>query len=70
MTSLEEIKKVEELTEWANTMVCVKKQTSDLHVCMDPKDLNTKKKKGHYQIQAEIALLPNISATCMIKHMK
>ncbi|KAI3359277.1 hypothetical protein L3Q82_002792 [Scortum barcoo] len=31
-------------------MVCVTKQTGDLRVCMDPKDLNANIKREHYQI--------------------
>lgn len=36
MTSLGVIKRIEEPTEWVNSMVCVRKQNGDLHVCMDP----------------------------------
>lgn len=43
------IKKVEEPTEWVNSMVCVKKQTGVLRLCMDPKDLNANIKREHYQ---------------------
>lgn len=50
MTALGVIKKVEEPTEWVNSMVCVKKQSSDLRLCMDPKDLNANIKREHYQI--------------------
>lgn len=50
MTSLGVIKKVEEPTEWVNSMVCVKKPNGDLRVCMDPKDLNANIKREHYQI--------------------
>ena len=50
MTSLGVIKKVEEPTEWVNSMVCVTKQSGDLRVCLDPKDLNANIKREHYQI--------------------
>ncbi len=50
MTTLGVIKKVEEPTEWVNSMVCVKKQSGYLPVCMDPKDLNANIKREHYQI--------------------
>ncbi|KAG5840903.1 hypothetical protein ANANG_G00193720 [Anguilla anguilla] len=50
MTSLGVIKKVEEPTEWVNSIVCVKKPTGDLRVCMDPKDLNANIKREHHQI--------------------
>ncbi len=50
MTSLGVIKKMEEPTDWVNSMVCVKKKNGDLRVCMDPQDLNANIKKEHCQI--------------------
>ncbi|KAL0150957.1 hypothetical protein M9458_053744 [Cirrhinus mrigala] len=40
MTTLGVIKRIQEPTDWVNSMVCVKKKNGDLRVCMDPKDLN------------------------------
>lgn len=50
MTTLGVIKKVEEPTDWVNSMVCAKKKNGDLRVCMVPKDLNENIKREHYQI--------------------
>ncbi|KAI2646810.1 Transposon Tf2-9 polyprotein [Labeo rohita] len=50
MTTLGVIKRIQEPTDWVNSMVCVKKKNGDLRVCMDPKDLNDKIKREHYQI--------------------
>ena len=50
MTSLGVKKKVEEPTEWVNSMVCVRKPNGDLRICKDPKDLNNNIKREHYQI--------------------
>ncbi|KAE8291509.1 Retrovirus-related Pol polyprotein from transposon 17.6 Protease [Larimichthys crocea] len=50
MLSLGVIRKVEEPTEWVNSMVCVRKTNGELRVCMDPKDLNNNIKREHYQI--------------------
>lgn len=50
MTTLGVIKKVEEPTDWVNSMVCAKKKNGDLRICMDPKDLNENIKREHYQI--------------------
>ncbi len=50
MTAMGVIEKVEEPTEWVNSMVCVKKANGDLRVCMDPKDLNSNIQREHYQI--------------------
>lgn len=46
MTALGVIKKVEEPTDWVNSMVCVKKKNGDLRVCMDPQDLNVSIKRS------------------------
>lgn len=43
-------KKVEEPIDWVNSMVCTKKKSADLRICMDPKDLNENIKREHYQI--------------------
>lgn len=50
ITALGVIKKVEEPTDWVNSMVCDKKTNGDLRVCMDPRDLNANIKREHYQI--------------------
>lgn len=50
MTMLGVIRKVQEPADWINSMVCVTKKTRDLRVYMDPKDLNEKIKRKHYQI--------------------
>lgn len=49
MESLEVIRKVEQPTEWVNSMVCINKPTGALRVCMDPKDLNANIKREHYR---------------------
>ena len=50
MTTLGVIRKIEEPTDWVNSMVCVKKKNGELRICMDPKDLNENIKREHYQI--------------------
>ena len=50
MTTMGVIKKIEEPTDWVNSMVCVKKKNGDLRLCMDPQDLNDNIKREHYQI--------------------
>lgn len=52
MCVLNVITKVEEPTEWVNSMVCVDKgnKNKDLRICMDPGDLNRNIKREHYQI--------------------
>lgn len=50
MTNLGVIRKVEEPTDWVNSMVVTKKKSGELRTCMDPKDLNENIKREHYQI--------------------
>ncbi|KAK7933984.1 hypothetical protein WMY93_004880 [Mugilogobius chulae] len=52
MCQLQVITKVEEPTEWVNSMVCVdkKNKNKELRICMDPGDLNQNIKREHYQI--------------------
>ena len=52
MCQLQVITKVEEPTEWVNSMVCVDKNNAknELRICMDPGDLNQNIKREHYQI--------------------
>ena len=50
MTNLGVIKKVQEPTDWVNSMVVTKKKNGELRTCMDPKDLNENIKREYYQI--------------------
>ena len=51
MTQLGVIERVEEPTDWVNSITCVKKKnTGALRVCLDPKDLNENIRREHYQI--------------------
>lgn len=52
MCQMQVITKVEEPTEWVNSMVCVdkKNKNKELRICMDPGDLNQNIKREHYQI--------------------
>lgn len=46
MTQMGIIERVEEPTDWVNSITCVKKKTTGaLRVCLDPKDLNENIKK-------------------------
>lgn len=49
MTDLGVIRKVEEPTDWVNSVVITKKRNGELRTCMDPKDLNESIKHEHYQ---------------------
>ena len=43
--------KVEEPTEWANSLVVVTKANAQLRSCLDPRNLNKVFKREHYQLQ-------------------
>ena len=44
------IRKVDEPTEWVNSMVVAEKPNGDLRVCLDPRDLNKAIKREYYQL--------------------
>ena len=45
------ISKVEEPTEWVNSIVIVEKQNGSIRICLDPKDLNQAIKREHFPLQ-------------------
>lgn len=61
MTSMGVIEKVEEPTEWVNSMVCLKKANGDLRVCMDPNDLNASIQREHYQIPTQEEIISEMA---------
>lgn len=50
LVTLGVIRKIEEPTDWVNSMVCATKKNGELRLCMDPKDLNENINREHYQI--------------------
>ena len=44
------IKRIEEPTEWVNSLVLVEKPDGSLRICLDPRDLNKAIKREHYQL--------------------
>ena len=42
--------KVDEATDWVNSLVIVEKADSSLRLCLDPRDLNRSIKREHYRI--------------------
>ena len=44
------IRKINEPTEWVNSMVVVEKASGGLRICLDPGDLNKAIKKEYYQL--------------------
>ena len=51
MEKMEVIRKVDEPTEWVNSMVTVEKPNSNkLRICLDPKDLNVAIQREHFEL--------------------
>ncbi|XP_055841107.1 uncharacterized protein LOC129908549 [Episyrphus balteatus] len=48
METLKVIEKVEEPTEWVNSIVLVKKANGKLRICLDPRNLNKALLRAHY----------------------
>ncbi|XP_038069819.1 uncharacterized protein K02A2.6-like [Patiria miniata] len=54
MESLGVITRVDEPTDWVNSLVVVKKKNGDIRVCMDPRDLNRAIKREHYKMPTHV----------------
>ena len=50
MEKLNIIRKVDEPTEWLNSMVVVPKPNDEVRICLDPRDMNFAVKREHYQM--------------------
>lgn len=61
MINLGVIKKVNEPTDWVNSMVATKKKNGELRICLDPKDLNDSIKREHYQIPTREEIISEMS---------
>ena len=48
MEQLGAIEKVDQPTEWVNSIVIVEKEDGSLRICLDPKDLNRAVKREHF----------------------
>ena len=61
MITLGVIEKVNEPTDWVNSLVITKKKNGELRICMDPKDLNESIKREHYQIPTREEIISEMS---------
>lgn len=55
------IKKVDEPTDWVNSMVVVEKRSGKLRVCLDPHDLNKVIQRPHYPLKTLDDILPQLN---------
>lgn len=63
MTQLGVIKRVEEPTDWVNSITCTKKMSGGLRVCLDPKDLNENIKREHKAIPEREEITSQMTGT-------
>lgn len=55
------ISKVDEPTDWVNSLVCVTKSNGSLRLCLDPKDLNKAIKRPHHCTPTLDEVLPKLN---------
>ena len=63
MEQLYAIKKINESTEWVNSMVTVVKPNGKLYICIDPRNLNRKVKRQHYPTRTVDKILSRMPNT-------
>lgn len=55
------VRKIEEPTEWVNSLVIVEKPNGDLRLCIDPKDLNKAIQREHYRLPTKSDITSTMS---------
>ena len=58
------IRRMEEPTEWVNSLVIVEKPNGDLRLCIDPKDLNKAIQREHYRLPNKSDIKSAMSGSC------
>ena len=53
--------KVNEPTDWVNSLVMTEKKNGDVRICIDPKDLNMAIKREHFQIPTKEEILGELA---------
>lgn len=61
MESLGVIQKVQEPSQWVNSMTIVEKKSGKLRICLDPHDLNKNVQRPHYPIKTIDDVLPQLN---------
>ena len=61
MQSLGVIAKVDEPTDWVNSMVVAEKGNGQIRICLDPRDLNKAIQRPHYPLRTIDDVLPQLS---------
>ena len=60
MIDIDIIEKVDQPTDWVNSVVYVTKPSGELRICLDPKDLNTCVRRPHHYTQVLEDILPQL----------
>jgi len=55
------IAKVDEPTDWVNSLVIVEKANGEMRLCIDPKELNKEIKREHFQISTKEEILGKLA---------
>ena len=55
------LSKVNQPTDWVNSMVMIEKKNGDVRICIDPKDLNMAIKREHFQIPTKEEILGELA---------
>ena len=63
MIAIDIIEKVDQPTDWVNSVVYVTKPSGELRICLDPKDLNTCVRRPHHYTQVLEDILPQLQGT-------
>ena len=61
MESLGVIQKVQEPSQWVNSMTIVEKKSEKLRICLNPHDLNKNVQRPHYPIKTTDDVLPQLN---------
>ena len=60
MEKLNVIEKVEEPTDWVNSMVTIVKPNGKLRICIDPRDLNRAIKREYYPMRTTDKIITRV----------
>ena len=61
MEKLEVIEKVDEPTDWVNSLVLVEKKNGKLRICIDPRDLNRAIRREHFKLPTRDEIMAQLS---------
>ena len=55
------VSKVDEPTDWVNSLVIVEKKTGQLRLCIDPRDLNKNIKREHFHLPTKTKITAELA---------